>query len=675
MPIMLIISFLNIQNTYAKGYLANDYTEQDILNFEQEINNVSKEEDCWVIDSIIKSNPGLLDKKVKDEPVIANAVAKKKNGDDTTPPLCPNINQEESGRCSISGAVGWFLCPFADLISLAADGSWALLNEKLQTDHQLFNLDDIKGQATYQGWLVIRNLSNILFVFAMMLIIFSQLTNYGLSNYSVKKMLPKIIISIILVNLSFFIIQFLVDLSNISGDAVISLFDMQRDNILQGGNRTGSLDTFGSVVVLITGGIGTAHLAGITGEGFLSLVLPIIISFILIVVSTLIILLVRQSLVVLLTIMSPLFLTLMVFSKGEQAYKLWKKTLLACLMLYPSLAALFGAGKIISDILGEQEGLIVGLLSLFIKVAPLIMLPSLVQKMMASVPMIGNKLNNLMGKMRSGGVGLSKKTALYQNSAKKRENKMRDLKLGKSRKWGNGVLVAGPSNLWNKHTVSGRSRAAQLREEETNQIIKSGISFTESDNDYIKELNGDFSNIDLDRFSDGAKKQLASEGMIITKGVGSDRQYSINDRNKDKVMMMSALGEASRGNLGAEDVQNLLKNNTSNFSKDQFRSYAMALEKYSSNKGRFDTSGVIKGMLKSDNIKNWNDSDSINAIKKYYQEVPPDQFKNISHKAVAQNEDSNNFGAQAYAELGGKNFRGELLSRMSPAARNNIEKL
>ena len=48
-------------------------------------------------------------------------------------------------------------------------------------------------------------------------IIISQLTGFGISNYGIKKMLPRLIIAAILVNLSIYICQIAVDLSNILG--------------------------------------------------------------------------------------------------------------------------------------------------------------------------------------------------------------------------------------------------------------------------------------------------------------------------------------------------------------------------------------------------------------------------------------------------------------------------
>ena len=54
--------------------------------------------------------------------------------------------------------------------------------------------------------------------------IYSHITSFGISNYGIKKILPRLIIVAILVNISFYICAIAIDLSNIAGQAIQDMF-------------------------------------------------------------------------------------------------------------------------------------------------------------------------------------------------------------------------------------------------------------------------------------------------------------------------------------------------------------------------------------------------------------------------------------------------------------------
>jgi len=70
---------------------------------------------------------------------------------------------------------------------------------------------------THEAWSQFLGLGNAVFIVAFLVVIYSQVSGLGLSNYGVKKMLPRIIVMAILINLSFYICQLALDLSNILG--------------------------------------------------------------------------------------------------------------------------------------------------------------------------------------------------------------------------------------------------------------------------------------------------------------------------------------------------------------------------------------------------------------------------------------------------------------------------
>ena len=144
-----------------------------------------------------------------------------------------NESQENGGTCvekeektcgtEVTG-IGWLLCPVTNAAIGFADGMWTVFEGLLKTPplQQSGGNDD---GVYYTTWTSVRNLANVLFVVVFLIVIFSQVSNVGISNYGIKKMLPKIIIVAILINVSFFLIQIAIDLSNIAGSTVLDLFN------------------------------------------------------------------------------------------------------------------------------------------------------------------------------------------------------------------------------------------------------------------------------------------------------------------------------------------------------------------------------------------------------------------------------------------------------------------
>ena len=69
-----------------------------------------------------------------------------------------------------------------------------------------------------------------------MAIVISQITGYGISNYGIKKMLPKILVMAILINLSWYVAVIGVDISNILGKGIFNLFTSANNDLIKSTN-------------------------------------------------------------------------------------------------------------------------------------------------------------------------------------------------------------------------------------------------------------------------------------------------------------------------------------------------------------------------------------------------------------------------------------------------------
>lgn len=334
----------------------------------------------------------------------AYADAVKKNGD--TPPIIPSddtggtpgTGDEPASTCTIGG-IGWIICPVVNYLAKIADSSYKFLEDDfLNVKVDMFGTDT--DDPTYAAWSVMRNFANIAFVITFLIIIFSQLTGAGITNYGVKKLLPRIIIAAILVNISYFVCQIAVDLSNILGKSLSEIFL----GIPLPSRPAGTVGFWSGGSWVDTAGFILAG-AGITAALWTSLsaLIPVLIMAVFALVMILFILVARQALIVLLVVISPLAFVAFLMPNTEQWYKKWQKALVSLLLLYPLVALIYGVSGFASGILaGVMSGTIGQIAAASVTVLPLFVIPSLLKKSLDAVGGIGTSLNSFGAKMGAG---------------------------------------------------------------------------------------------------------------------------------------------------------------------------------------------------------------------------------------------------------------------------------
>lgn len=304
-------------------------------------------------------------------------------------------NSGSGSTCNIPG-LGWILCPVLNIAASIADGAYDFISlNLLEVKAEIFT-GGSGNESTAGAWSIMRNIANVAFVIAFLIIIFSQLTGTGVTNYGVKKLLPRIIIAAILVNLSYYICQIAVDISNIIGRSLSTMFDSVNIAAPQSGVFSGG-NVWTNAVGLT---IGVAAGAAIIYANLAALI-PFLLSAVLALIMILFILGARQAIIILLIVISPLAFVAYLLPNTENWYKKWQKTFLAMIMLYPIIGLIFGVSKFSSAILISVANgdFLLSLVGSAIAVLPLFMVPSLLKKSLDGVGNIGATLNNLGGKM------------------------------------------------------------------------------------------------------------------------------------------------------------------------------------------------------------------------------------------------------------------------------------
>lgn len=356
-------------------------------------------------------------------------------------------NQEPVTCTSQIGAVGWIICPTTGLLAKGIDALYGVIENLLSVKP----LEMGRNSPVYQVWAYMRNLANICFIIFLLVIIYSQITGLGINNYGIKKSLPRLIITAIIVNFSFLFCAIAVDISNIIGNGLKDLLAGITDSAISTGTIDPSKNTgfYALFTTIAAGGIGATILLAFPGGplGLLLAIIPIIIGGIISVVIGLLVLGLRQALVVFLVAVSPVAFVLYILPNTEKHFQKWKNYFAQMLFFYPMFSMLFGVTKLASMIFITSAttpfGIIIGVA---IQVLPLFLAANLMQLSGTALGGISSKLNGLGNKAS---VGVAKSIAPMQalNHQKAIENAMKRKRVMNLLPWYWGGAMAANSAL------------------------------------------------------------------------------------------------------------------------------------------------------------------------------------------------------------------------------------
>ena len=257
----------------------------------------------------------------------------------------PDVGSSDCGIAS----VGYFICPISTFLAKNMDWLYGKLNDSLET--QPLNVTDNKS-GLYLAWNIMLGFANAAFIIAFLVIIYSQVTSAGISNYGIKKMLPRLAIAAVLVNISYYICAFAIDLSNISGHALQDVFMQIRTTVLTTGHSSGgSIEVFtweNLTALILSGGAAAVGVrAFLVGEGgvltsAIILLLPVLLGALLAVLMVVLVLAARHALIVILTIISPLAFVCYLLPGTEKWFEKWRKMFMTMLIFFPAFSLLFG---------------------------------------------------------------------------------------------------------------------------------------------------------------------------------------------------------------------------------------------------------------------------------------------------------------------------------------------
>ena len=257
---------------------------------------------------------------------------------------------KDKNSCDIEW-VGWIACPLTRGATGIVVSMYNFMQENflnIKSD-QLFSSSG-KGAEVYKNWSSFRDMANVFFVIMIAIIIFSQVTSAGISNYGIKKMLPKIIIYAILVNISWYLAVIAVDISNIVGSTIFNW--LVKDGWEFSNAAKGTDSPVESILTGTATNVGLVIAAGVTaaliGGGT---ILLFMISAVMALVTTLLILMIREAAVIVLVVISPLAFVMGLLPNTEGFLKKWMRFMKNMLIIYPICSLIVGGAIFVSNLL------------------------------------------------------------------------------------------------------------------------------------------------------------------------------------------------------------------------------------------------------------------------------------------------------------------------------------
>ena len=453
--------------------------------------------------------------------------------------------EEEGGEpknsCGIDGGLGWLICPVMTFVANINDAAYGAISGFLDIKPAILG-DNSNTSGAKQGWDFFRNIANAIFAVIFLWIIFSQISNVGVSNYGIKKILPRLIIGALLVNLSYYLCQIFVDLSNILGHTLKDALEAGAGEIGTESEAAGWISSTAAALV----GVG-----GVAAFAALAIGIPTLAAGFLAIMTVFIILVVRQAGIILLISMSPIAFAAWLLPNTEDLFKKWMKMFRGLLLVFPIISLLYGAGKLAGAVLASSATVdpnnpdeTLQLVALAATTMPLIATPFVLQNSLSSLGSIGAKI----GKLSSAANGNLKNAVMNKS-------RISDVKNAWKSRSARKLAERRSGNTWYGRTAS------NLRDSSSWLKKGAGIAMNPAaalDNKWVgKKIGlGDGASAAQEAYDKAAMEKAE---RALTYQYGGDAAAALKDKNADKYIRIAAVNQLKgQGTYGADKIAEYL---------------------------------------------------------------------------------------------------------------------
>lgn len=330
--------------------------------------------------------------------------------------------EQKQSYCQENGGfLSWMLCPAIADGAATAGGLLGSITALTTVHTSIIEQFSKQDSSIYKAWSAFRNIANIGFVIMLLVVVFSQVTSIGISNYNIKKILPKLIITAILVNFSYLIMGVLIDLSQIVGNGIGVLIRSVAADGMDSDASARASSTISAIALLVTSAAG----GGAVVAGLLSgpaIILPVVMFIVTSLISVFfgfIMLTIRQAAIIMVVVLAPLAMVLYALPNTAAITKKYFTTVKALLMLYPMFIFATSAGALASSIIvGTSTDLLMMIVGGLLNVLPYFAIPSMTSKSLAGLGAITGAFDKIRGGALKGAgmaVGAFGASEFYKN--------------------------------------------------------------------------------------------------------------------------------------------------------------------------------------------------------------------------------------------------------------------
>lgn len=261
-------------------------------------------------------------------------------GPDQAPAADPQGSGDPELDCGFDGgSLNWLLCPVLKIVNKALDGLDNAINDLLQV-----NQDDIfgntdSGKTYHAAWQSFEGLGLGIVIAAALIMIISQALGFEFFDaYTIKKVMPRLVIAIIGIALSWELMKWFIGFTNDLGMGVRALIYYPFTQISHNANMLSS----GSGIIL------TLFLSGAAlGLGFMG-ILSLGATALLALFMAFIVLVLRKLVIIVLVLFAPLAIAAYVLPNTNGLYKIWHESFTKALLMYPIIMGFLAAGRVLA---------------------------------------------------------------------------------------------------------------------------------------------------------------------------------------------------------------------------------------------------------------------------------------------------------------------------------------
>ncbi len=261
-------------------------------------------------------------------------------------------NGDAVESCEEMDEFAWIGCPFLRGIDGALNWIQSNVEKVLTTDPSQFEDANVRS-----AWVAFRNISSILLIIVMLTMVISTALGFTFVDaYTIKKVLPRLVIAAIAIQLSWALTTFSITVINAIGQGMFGLMlapfggaeATDLPSLVM--NSPGGQGFFNTLLLASVG-------AGAVALGFLGLLSLAFTTFLAVIIGFFV-LVIRNMVIIICIIMAPIAIVSWITPGSNKVWNLWWDSFSRALLMFPLIMILFASGRILAwtTIQGDANG-------------------------------------------------------------------------------------------------------------------------------------------------------------------------------------------------------------------------------------------------------------------------------------------------------------------------------